>query len=471
MIEVLFSPQCAEVMRILEISPDQVVATINERHYGLVSDGLDRIIAARWIDAERILFVDSIVTEKEIDEKLDRVRFDQVTAQIAIKLYADLPAGSIDPGMSMEEILTVIADSFGFPVTCHPEQTPAAVYAGPWDGQQVMVNIAGSRSTVYICGSFYPDSLTCELVWALDFEQYWKWSLQPDLQLAQLTFNNLIAIAKSFTWQFPSVQPTSEAIQYSLAATVLRAFVGDSWCDEQLPGTLDAHPRFQQADANSLPRMKAQAWTVALAEMVFNLQEIPGFGSRLRRLPLVDLESAVAELEGARLLALSDLPIKFVDESAQQGAIYDVEVDLPAGGPTCCEMKCKMEKTLLRKEAIEKSLKKAAHRQLPSSSPGIVFLKIPEDWVAEPRIGEIVDSAVHHFFQNYKRVIAAIVFWEEWHQLQNGPLLRLAKFREMTNYKSRFHDPKNVGLLKSYDQIATSRQWRTFADVVAALDQ
>ena len=74
MIEVLFSPQCSEVMQVLKMSPDQVVATINERHCGLVSDGLDRIIAARWFTAESIIFANEDIVGIADDEVEAEVR-------------------------------------------------------------------------------------------------------------------------------------------------------------------------------------------------------------------------------------------------------------------------------------------------------------------------------------------------------------------------------------------------------------
>lgn len=93
MIEVLFSPQCLEVMEILEVPRDLAIATINDRHRGLVTDALDRIIAAHWFTDKRIILVDSTVTQREIEEK--QVRFKQVMAQVAIELYPNLPRGRI----------------------------------------------------------------------------------------------------------------------------------------------------------------------------------------------------------------------------------------------------------------------------------------------------------------------------------------------------------------------------------------
>jgi len=460
-IDVLYAPQCKGLMEVLEIAPYLAKEVINKRDRGLVSDGLDRIVAASWLGDERIILVDSIVTQKRIEENRKQVRFEQVTAQLVIELRSELPSGRIDREMSMEDILAVVAESFGHPVTCHPEEPPAALYAGRWDGKTLNMKMGGGQPKLCISGSFYPDQQMCELVWSFDLDRYWNWSLR---RRAWLTFDRLVAISRTFAWRFPDIKPTSEAIQYNLAATVLRAFLGDSWCNEQLPGDLGAHPRFQQAGVNSLKKMKTQAWTVGLAEMVFNLQAVAGFENRLKQFPRVDLESAVAELEGARLLALGDVPFKFVTETQQKGCDYDALVFLPSGAAACCEMKCKVDTTPLGHNTVQNSLKKAS-KQIPSSSPGIIFMKIPEGWVSQPEIKETMEAAVDGFFRNSQRVQSLIIFWDEWHQTETGSLLRLAKFREMTNSYSRF--PQKGRLLKTYDQTAGKTQWRQFAEVVA----
>ena len=71
---------------------------------------------------------------------------------------------------------------------------------------------------------------------------------------------------------------------------------------------------------------------------------------------------------------LSGIPFKFVDETQQKGRDYDAQIELPAGGIACCEMKSKLDATPLGNRTIENSLKKAA-KQLPSSSPGIIVCK------------------------------------------------------------------------------------------------
>lgn len=174
MIEVVISTQCQEIMDLLEIDRDMVVTTINERHSGLVDPGLTRIAAVHWFSDTQIIFADTVVTNREIDKANNRVYFREVTAHVVLDLHPELPTGSIKREMRMEEILEVVAASFGQPVTCHPRNTPATLYSGPWDGKTIDVKVEG-EATIGVCGSFLPEKDSCNLVWAFNLERYRKW--------------------------------------------------------------------------------------------------------------------------------------------------------------------------------------------------------------------------------------------------------------------------------------------------------
>ena len=174
MIDVVISPQCREIMAMLEIGHEMVVTAINDRDRGLLDDGFTRIAAVHWFSDDQIVFVDSVVTKSEFDNDQHRVRFEEVTAHVVLDLSARLPAGLLDRSMTMEQILSVIAESFGEPVTCHPDREPATLYSGPWDGKTIDVRIE-TPGTIGVCGSFMPDNGTCELVWAFNLERYRDW--------------------------------------------------------------------------------------------------------------------------------------------------------------------------------------------------------------------------------------------------------------------------------------------------------
>lgn len=80
------------------------------------------------------MFVSGIVRKYELKESL--LHIIEVSAEIALELKENLPAGNIRKEMSMEQILEIIAKSFGMPVTCHEESPPVKFYNGKWDGKK-----------------------------------------------------------------------------------------------------------------------------------------------------------------------------------------------------------------------------------------------------------------------------------------------------------------------------------------------
>jgi hypothetical protein len=175
MIDVVFSPQCREIRQSLKIEPEDVWTTINDRHQGLITDGADRVIAVHWFSDDSFVLVDSFITKKKVHKESNRVQLKQVTAQIALILPPNLPSGAVRRGMPMEEILKVVAESFGHPVTCHPDAPALALYTGQWDGKKIDVKLRNPGLRIYSSGTFYPKTKTCELVWALDIDRYRRW--------------------------------------------------------------------------------------------------------------------------------------------------------------------------------------------------------------------------------------------------------------------------------------------------------
>jgi len=53
---------------------------------------------------------------------------------LVLELNEALPAGSLDPKMTMEEILSVIANSFGLLFSLNKYSSPTRLYRGNWEG-------------------------------------------------------------------------------------------------------------------------------------------------------------------------------------------------------------------------------------------------------------------------------------------------------------------------------------------------
>ena len=183
MIEVEVSPQWQEMMGYLSIPLDRIVKTINQRHRGLVTDALDRLISAHWFGDDDILLVDSVVSRKIfLEGERKQCKFLRVMVQLAIPLRSRLPRGTLSRGMNMTDILRTVAENFGQPLRCHPDASYSPLYEGPWNGKKdIDLQIESETRVLAVCGSFYGGSeKRCELVWAFDLERYLRWVTPPN---------------------------------------------------------------------------------------------------------------------------------------------------------------------------------------------------------------------------------------------------------------------------------------------------
>jgi hypothetical protein len=283
--------------------------------------------------------------------------------------------------------------------------------------------------------------------------------------LPPLSVFDLRSLAASFPSRFPFIRPTAEAIQFNMAATVLRALLGDDWCEQNVvvPGASDQHLSQGAGDASG--RMKAQARIVALAELLFNLQAVPNAFDRFERAKRSDLEITMAELEAARLLALNNVRFGFVVERGSRYTDYDLEVQLRADRVLCCETKCKVGSTPLTAASILNSLKTAS-RQLPPTKPGLIFVKYPDVWISNAALESAHLQATDRFFRGSRRVVAIVVHWEEWHHQPSGALLRVAKYREIPNTGSRFDVLSEERLLRPWSPLWSPKSWTSFREIL-----
>jgi hypothetical protein len=176
--EVVLTPECREVLARLDLSEERVTATFNNRTRGMLVPGNPaRIYGVRWFDDSQIVFVSGTITASRREG--ERLYIDAVSANLGLVLRQALPAGGITPELRMEELLLLVAESFGIPVQCHPDGRPMTLYSGRWDGSGVSVAEAYPDDTVLVSGSFDPSENTCSYVWAFSLNRYLDWFMNP----------------------------------------------------------------------------------------------------------------------------------------------------------------------------------------------------------------------------------------------------------------------------------------------------
>ncbi|HET8670799.1 MAG TPA: hypothetical protein VFM05_09300 [Candidatus Saccharimonadales bacterium] len=204
------------------------------------------------------------------------------------------------------------------------------------------------------------------------------------------------------------------------ATEYLRAVVGNEWTNQMVFSQHSTVSRpnqlgraFMKAeDEETEHRYRNLERTVRLAELLFNLQFIKGIDGRLDDLRRGKVEATYAELEAGAFLLRRSVLFNYVDEIGVKGLDYDGQILLKSGERVICEMKCKVESTGLSEGGSRNALD-AARRQLPPGEPGIVFLKIPESWVRDPKVSTVLSTALNDFLRGTSRVIAVVLRWEE----------------------------------------------------------
>jgi hypothetical protein len=148
---------------------------------------------------------------------------------------------------------------------------------------------------------------------------------------------------------------------------------------------------------------------MALAEMLLNFQDSPGFVGCLELLARGDIESAFAELEVGKLLSMVGVKFSFNPRTLGTKADYDLIVVFRNGEKGFAETKCAAERGPFRESRVLNPLRKA-RSQLPDDGPVVIFMKIPEEWATREEFGEKMNAAIKRFFRGTGAVVAVELF-------------------------------------------------------------
>ena len=124
------------------------------------------------------------------------------------------------------------------------------------------------------------------------------------------------------------------------------------------------------------------------------------------------IESVFAELQVGTVIKKAAMDFAYVDPNADEGRTYDLDISFPHGRG-CGEIKCKSQTTVPTPEKVADAIRKA-RGQIPGDGAGIVFIKLPPDWVevrhtdmntpARILIPAAITAAVRSAFDNTKRI-------------------------------------------------------------------
>jgi hypothetical protein len=243
-----------------------------------------------------------------------------------------------------------------------------------------------------------------------------------------------------------------------LAIAVLRELMGDDWLESYiLPAA--KHKNILTLTETSQELDTREYLVLAdLAEVMFNLQPVPGFLVCLERLRNGDIEGTLAELGLGRMLFRHGIPLKYVVPTSRKGEDYDMEVRLPNGMYGCVDAKCKIEGGSLSVPSIENTLKKG-RKQLPSDRPGMIFLKHPPDWLEDPHLVEKFSAVASKFFRTTQRIVS-VKFYVEPLLTIDGFVSQRLGFKEFSNQRTRFGDGVDWNLFQPNADFSNQKNWQ-----------
>jgi hypothetical protein len=387
MMHVAPSRDCASLMHRAGISLEMLTRAVNNRQHGLAKDELNRMLVVHWLNSKSAIFVDCSVTKYH--HKLRKIR--QVAPQIAIRITNALPAGSLSPESPISEVLSIVAESFGFKISWHPDEDEDAawVYEGPWDGRiRTFENTSGH--SVFLSGSFSPDLKKCALVWSLDSGKYLGWFVKNLAAFVQasMSFQSPLEFIKAQKTLLEELFPNGWFVNEQRKHSLHPAYIRWQRCRDLIAG----NGRVQ------LPR-DIETINAILSALCDNLSLIQATRGSFDAQKLGDLANYGDEAVQKRLRAVIKDHGQFLDvlvelacagshvsrshevKATEEKGMPDLELTIP-GWPLPIQAECKCVKNSRFKDAIEKAnaqIKRGRQRS-GSDKPcyGLVYLDVSQ---------------------------------------------------------------------------------------------
>jgi hypothetical protein len=249
----------------------------------------------------------------------------------------------------------------------------------------------------------------------------------------RLKVKELIALAT----KTPGIVP-GQATELLVSFGIIRSFLGIEYLERHFGPDAPNDGFFKLTPENASNIEAARNYRIVdLAELLFNLQRIPGFARCV--LTMKDAknpEPSYAELHIARMLYINGWQFRFVEPTGEKGEDYDFAINY-YNNRVCADAKCKIEATDLSANTVRKTLS-GSREQLPKDRPGVFFVKVPPWWIETREAQETTIQGVEAFFaQGSGRVVSVSLYCEPlW--FNNGVLQQRHAYYELANPRRRF---------------------------------
>jgi hypothetical protein len=195
---------------------------------------------------------------------------------------------------------------------------------------------------------------------------------------------------------------------YHTARYILAEVLGQEWADSNV-GPTKKSGGFLKNDFPHTDEEAAAAHfmrVTALAEMLLNLQRVAGYQECAGQLKTAaQIESTFAELEVGKLLYIYGIRFEFNKPKSKKTEDYDLHIWYRDGREAYADTKCKLESGTPSENTILTTLKRA-RSQLPPKLPGIVFVKVPREWIEDEAYADRITEIAAEFLKGSSRVVS-----------------------------------------------------------------
>jgi hypothetical protein len=261
---------------------------------------------------------------------------------------------------------------------------------------------------------------------------------------------------------FPdNIQNDDTQRSFWLSVAMIKHFLGLDWANKHMsPETSD--PGFLRIIPGHGPETQRSTFKVVdLAELLWNLEAVPGFDLCIERLRRADIESTYAELDLGRMLYCGNVDFRYVKPQQIKGADYDIEIILP-DWTVCADAKCKIESTNFSIETVQNSLTHP-RKQFPKDRPSFIFVKIPPRWFDDLPVAVALMDIARDFFRQTGRIVS-IKYYMSNVVHRNGMLTQIHGFKELSNPHNRFDPTRSWDMFaeppKTTDWNGMPRKWK-----------
>ena len=226
-----------------------------------------------------------------------------------------------------------------------------------------------------------------------------------------------------------------------LSIAIIKHFLGLDWANQHVsPETPE--PGFLRVIPGATAKTQMSTFRVVdFAELLWNLQRVPGFETCIDRMKRGNIEATYAELDFGRMLYSAGAVFRFIKPQLKKGRDYDIEIVLPDGMIVCADAKCKVEVRDFSGETIRNSLE-GARKQLPKDRPSAIFVKVPFRWFEKIENATELLEIARRFLRGTGRVVS-VKFYSAHVAYRDGMLTQSLGFKEISNPNNRFEPGRN----------------------------